>query len=284
MTSPILLVEYNLPKTSFMVGDLAKVGLNITNVGNNGTEVDWQLPTLGINKSAIDGHINFLDSSETISIESSFIVDYPERFLGDFVESRFFSPYSDAFVDYQFMNIRGVRVQYANEIPVNIYPQIKQTYGALIQISKSITDLNIDDGNIYQITITAKNVGDSAAYSVDIDDNYPMENFTIISGTNSITWDFFPPNMQFSYSYVVSYPETINTSIQVSYVTASYNFAYNWYSGSSWEGTYDYNPLSRSTQGIIEFVPFVLGLGFLVSTVAAVALGVLLLREKRTIL
>ncbi len=184
---------------------------------------------------------------------------------------------------FQFMSIRGVRVQYANEIPVNIYPQVKRTYGALIQLSKSITDLTIEDENIYQVTITAKNVGDSAAYSVDIDDNYPMDNFTIISGTNSITWDFIPPNLQFSYSYVVNYPETIDSSIQVSYVTASYNFAYNWYSGSSWEGTYDFNPLSGSAQGVDGFLPFVLGIGFLVSTVAAVALGVLLLREKEMI-
>lgn len=282
VNSPILLVEYAMSKTSFKVGDIVWVEMKITNVGNNGTEVDWQLPVLGINKSAINGHIDFLDSSETISVESSFMVDYPERFLGDFVESRFFSPYSDAYVDYQFISIRGaaIRVQYANEIPVNIYPQVEQTYGALIQLSKSITDLAIDDENIYQVTITAKNVGDSAAYSVDIDDNYPMENFTIISGTNSITWDFLPPNVQFSYSYVVNYPETIDLSIQVSYVIASYDFAYNWYSGSSWEGTYDFSPDSGSTPGVEGFLTFVLGIGFIISTAAAISFGLLLMREK----
>jgi uncharacterized repeat protein (TIGR01451 family) len=278
VTSPILLVEYNLSATSFMVGEQINVEMKITNVGNNATDFDWQFPELGINTSAINGHIDFLDSSETISVESSFIVDYPERFLGDFVETDLFS---DAYVDYQFVNNRGsLREQFANEIPLNIYPQVEQSYGALIQLSKSIIDLAVVGENLYQVTITAMNVGDTSAYFVDIDDNYPIENFTIISGTNSIAWDYLPPNMQFSYSYVVKYPETIDSTIQVSYVTASYDFAYNWYSGSSWEGTYDFNPLSRGAGGTDDFIPFVLGLGFLISTVAAVALGVLLLREK----
>jgi hypothetical protein len=280
--SPILLVEYTMPQTSFNVGDLVTVGMVITNVGNNATNLDWRLPVLGINTSAINGYIDFLDSAENVTVESSFIVDSPERFLGNFLESRFFSPYSDAYVDYQFTSIRGaaIRNQYANEIPVNIYLQTSQTYGALIQLSKSITDLDIEDENIYQVTITAKNVGDSAAYFVDIDDNYPIENFTIISGTNSISWDFLPSNMQFSFSYVVSYPETIDSSIQVSYVTASYNFAYNWYSGSSWEGSYDFNPDSEGTQGAEGFL---IGIGFILSTVAALSLGYLLIREKKLI-
>jgi uncharacterized repeat protein (TIGR01451 family) len=281
--SPILLVKYSIPQSSYSVGDLVTVELNITNVGNNATDLDWRLPVLGINTSAINGYIDFLDSSESIIVESSFLVDYPERFFGSFFESRFFSPYSDAYVDYNFISTRGaaIRVQYANEIPVNIYPQVRQTYGALIQLSKSITDLDIEGENIYQVTITAKNVGDTKAFFVDITDNYPIENFSIISGTNSITWDLLLPNMQFSYSFVVSYPETIASSIQVSYVTASYDFAYNWYSGSSWEGTYNFDPDSVSTQGALGFL---IGIGFILSTAAAISLGLLLLREKGLIL
>ena len=280
--SPTLLVEYIMPQTSFTLGDLVTVGMNITNVGNNATDLDWRLPVLGINSSAINGYIDLLNSSESILVESSFIVDYPERFRGNFFESRSFSPYSDAYVDYQFTSIRGaaIRVQYANEIPVNVYPQTTQTYGALIQLDKSITDLVIKDENFHQVTITAKNVGDSAAYSVDIDDTYPIENFTIISGTNSMSWDFLAPNMQFSYSYLVSYPESIDSSIQVSYVTASYNFAYNWYSGSCWEGTYEFNPDSEGTRGAEGFI---IGIGFIISTVAALSLGYLLIREKKMI-
>ena len=122
-----------------------------------------------------------------------------------------------------------------------------------------------------------KNVGDTAAYFVDIDDTYPIENFTITAGTNSISWDYIPPNMQFSFSYVVSYPENIDSIMQVSYVTASYDFAYNWYSGSSWEGSYNFNPHSIGTRGAEGFL---IGIGFVISTIAAISLGILLVREK----
>ncbi len=277
VTSPILLVEYKLPDTAFAVGDLVTVQMEITNVGNNATDLNWGLPVLGINTTAINGYIDFLDSSDRMVINGSFIVDYPTRFHGAFLESRFFSPYSDAYVDYDFISNRGgaIRVQYANEIAVNVYPQARESYGALIQLSKSITDLDIENENSYQVTITAKNVGNSPAYSVDIDDIYPIENFTLISGTTSVSWNLLPPDIQFSFSYVVNYPETFDSSMQVSYVTATYDFGFNWFSGSSWVGTYDFDP--RDSGGVEGFL---LGLGFIVSTLVAISLGILLLREK----
>jgi hypothetical protein len=278
--SPNLVVEYNLSATSLTVGELVTVQMEISNFGNNATELDWRLPVLGINTSAVTGHIDFLDTFDTLTVNSSFIVDYPGRFYGSFLESRFFSPYSDAYVDYQFVSTRGgtIRVQYANEIPVNVFPQAQESYGALIQLSKSITDLDIENENVYQVTITAKNVGDTAAYSVDIDDVYPIENFTLISGSTSMSWNFLPADIQFSYSYVISYPETLDLSTQVSYVTATYDFGFNWFAGASWEGSYDFDPSGRDGD-----LGFLLGIGFLASTSVAIALGVLLLREKQII-
>lgn len=283
VTSPLLQVQYTIPETIFTVGDHIKVGMNITNVGNNATEFDWRFPIIGLNTSSINGHVNFLDSGSSINIESSFIVDYPERFSGDYIESRFFYPALDASVDYQFTSIRGafIRDQYANEIPINVFPKTEKSFGALVQLSKSIIDLEIEGENTYQVTITTKNVGNTPAFDVDILDNYPIENFTIISGSNSINWDLLLPGMQFSYSYIVKYPEATDLTLEVSYLVANYDLAYNWFSGSCWAGTYNSNSRTSGSPGSIDIFPFIIGIGFIGSTAAAIALGVLLFREKR---
>jgi hypothetical protein len=76
------------------------------------------------------------------------------------------------------------------------------------------------------------------------------------------------------------YPKNVTLSTQVSYVTAGYDPTYYWYTGSYYEGTYDFNRYSRSTPEIGGFFTLVLGLGFTIATIAAIGLGILLMKEK----
>jgi len=165
-----------------------------------------------------------INPGETVNLNTSFQIDSLSRYMGDFIEPGL---YSEGFVEYLF---RGDTLSTldGNEIPLNIFPKADKEYGPLIMLwreQSKLTEVPRED-KYYQVTIYAKNCGDTTAFNVMIDDNYPLENFTLISGSFSVFWDYMPAGVEFSYSYVIKYPTGISSSIQVSYLTATYDIGY----------------------------------------------------------
>lgn len=137
----------------------------------------------------------------------------------------------------------------------------------------------MDGENYYKVTIYVKNPGDTTAFNVDVNDVYPMENFSIISGSTSETWNLLPPGIEFSYSYIVEYPTGLSPTTRVSYLTATYDYSYFWYSGSSWEESFDFEGYDAA-EAIGHILGIMLVLGFMSATTIAVIMGVYLLRKQ----
>jgi uncharacterized repeat protein (TIGR01451 family) len=280
-SAAILSLNLDIPKTSLTVGEKVSVDMTIKNVGNkNATGVAWQAPLLGINTSNIDGYIEVIVPNEIVKISSAYIVDHPSRFKGNFIELRVPSYYRGASVTYSYTNASGTSTIRAKEIPLNIFPQTEQVYGPLVILQKELSEIMMDGKEFVQVTIRVKNCGNTTAFNVDVDDIYPIENFTIISGSNSETWNYLPANVEFSYSYIVKYPENISSNTQVSYLTVTYDLSlYSWYSGSGWEKTFKFSsPHAGSAIG--DIFGAVLVLGLVSAAIAAVTLGVSFLRKR----
>jgi len=279
-SAAILSLDVNIPKTSFTVGEKVNLNMTIKNVGDlNATNVIWQSPFIGINITPTTGFIDTIVPDQIVTVDTSFIVDHPSRFMGDFIELRVSSNYRGASVRYWYPNASSVIMLLGIETPMNIFPQTNQEYGSLVVLQKEQTTIAMDGKEYFQVIIDVKNSGDTTAYNVDINDIYPMENFTIISGSTSETWDFLPPGIEFTYSYIVEYPENISSEIQASYLTATYDYSYSWYGGSSWEKTFDYSAKAAGS-AIGDIFGVLMVLGFMSATTVAVILGVLLLRKQ----
>ncbi|MFX0211575.1 MAG: hypothetical protein ACFFDT_36695 [Candidatus Hodarchaeota archaeon] len=273
-SAAILTVDIDIPKTSVTIGDHLTVNLTVKNVGDkNITNVVWQAPIFGINTSQASGVIENINPDETVYLNTSFQIDSYSRYMGDFIEPGL---YSEGFVEYIF---RGdtLLILDGDKIVLNIFPKADEEYGPLIMLWRDQSELTEMPGEdkYYQVTIYAKNYGNAAAYNVMIDDNYPLENFTLISGSFLEFWDYMPAGVEFSYSYIVKYPKGITSGTQVSYLLAAYDLGFQWYSGSSTEKTSislppDLGPL--------------LGLAVILSLIASLSavaiLGYLLLKER----
>lgn len=278
-TAAILNLDVSFPKTSFTVGEKVNVNMTITNVGDeNATNIFWNSPIIGINTTRVGGYIETIIPNEFVDINTSFIIDHPSRFMGGFIELGV-GLYRGASVSYWYSNGTRFSMLDANEIPLNIFPQTDQEYGSLVVLQKELSQVTMDGKDYLQVTIHVKNSGDTTAYNVDVDDIYPMENFTIISGSPSETWAYLPPGVEFTYSYIVKYPEGISSDTQVSYLTATYDYSYLWYGGSSWEGSFAF---SAQAAGFVigDIFGVLLVLGFMSATTVAVILGVILLRKR----
>lgn len=279
-SAAILTLELKTPKTTLVVGDSFNVNMTIRNIGDkNATNINWTTPFIGINTTPATGYINTIVPNEIIEVNTTFYVDHPSRFMGDFIELRFNPMYRGAFVSYWYSNgTRFSRID-AKETPLNIFPRTEQEYGSLVVLKKELSQIMISGKEYYQVTIYVKNSGDTTAFNVDVNDIYPIENFAIISGSTSETWNFLPPNIEFSYSYIVEYPVGISSDVQVSYLTATYDYSYFWYSGSSWEESFDFSTYDAA-EAIGDIFGIILVLGFMSATTIAVILGVYMLRKQ----
>ncbi|MFX0050409.1 MAG: hypothetical protein ACFFAJ_03180 [Candidatus Hodarchaeota archaeon] len=114
-----------------------------------------------------------------------------------------------------------------------------------------------------------------ATCKVMIDDNYPIENFTLISDSFSEFWDYMPAGVEFSYSYIVKYPIGIISETQVAYLVTTFDLGFQWYSGSSTEKIFIRMPPDLGS---------LLGLAVILDLIASLSaveiLGYLLLKER----
>lgn len=271
----ILTIGIDIPKTSVTIGDLLTINMTIKNVGDkNITDVIWQAPIFGINTSIASGVIENINPGEIVNLNTSFQIDSLSRYMGDFIEPGL---YSEGFVEYLFSGDTLLELD-GNEIPLNIFPKADEEYGPLIMLWREQSELTEFPGEdkYYQVTIYAKNYGDTAALDVMIDDNYPLENFTLISGSSSVFWDFMPAGVEFSYSYIVKYPTGIPSGTQVSYLTATYDLGFQWYLGSS---TLKTHSIAEPTD-LGPFMDLAIILSLIASLSAVAILGYLLLKER----
>jgi hypothetical protein len=273
-SAAILTLDIDIPNTSVTIGDLLTVNMTLKNVGDkNITNVIWQAPIFGINTSVASGVIENINPSETVYLNASFQIDSYSRYMGDFIEPGL---YSEGFVEYVFRDDMQLTLD-GNEIPLNIFPKADEEYGPLIMIWRDQSELTEIPGEnkYYQVTIYAKNYGNAAAYNVMIDDNYPLENFTLISGSFSVFWDYMPAGVEFSHSYIVKYPFGTTSKTKVSYLVATYDLGFQWYTGLSTEET---------SISLPPDLGLFLGLAVILSLIASISavaiLGYLLLKER----
>jgi hypothetical protein len=279
-SAAILTIDIDMVKTSVTIGDTVSINMTIRNLGDkNITDVTWQAPILGINKSIVSGMIENINPDETIYLNASFQIDSISRYMGAFIESRsyIYSMYSKGFVEYLFQGNPFFTLA-GKDLPLNIFPKADEEYGPLIMLGREQSELTEVPGEdkYYQVTIYAKNHGDTAAFNVMIYENYPLENFTLISGSFSVFWDYMPAGVEFSYSYIVKYPTGITSSTQVSYLTATYDLGFQWYPGSS---TLKTHSVTEPTD-LGPFMDLAIILSLIGSISAVAILGYLLLKER----
>ncbi|MFX0182575.1 MAG: hypothetical protein ACFE95_05775 [Candidatus Hodarchaeota archaeon] len=274
-SAAILTLGIDIPKTSVTIGDLLTINMTIKNVGDkNTTNVIWQAPIFGVNTSIASGVIENINPGETINLNSTFQIDSPLRYMGDFIEPGL---YWEGFVEYLFRGDTPLTLD-GIEIPLNIFPKADKEYGPLIILKKEQSELAIEPGKdkYYQVTIYAHNYGDIAAFNVMIDDNYPLENFTLVSGSPLVFWDYMPAGVEFSYSYIIKYPPGIPSGTQVSYLTATYDIGYQWYFGVSTEKTHSIT----EPMDLGPFINLAVIISLLASISAVAILSYLLLKER----
>lgn len=281
-TEPILTLAVELPQTSFVIGEEVNIQMILKNVGNaNATDIDWYSPIMGINTTSATGTIETIKPNDTVIVNTSFIVDHPSRYDGYFIDSSFGSNYQGASLNYWYNgHTSWSGYEYTNEIPKNIFPRTNQVFGALVVLQKEQSKITMDGIEYLEVIIHVKNAGDTTAYNVDVSDQYPAQNFTFLSGSPTNTnWDYLPSGVEYTYSYIVKYPIGVSLDTQVSLLTVNYDIVYSWDTGYSCEETFDFKASSTGSplNDLLGILPI---LGFSVSTIAAVALGYLLLKEK----
>ena len=279
-SAAILIVDINTPKTALVVGEEINFNMTIKNIGNmNATNINWATPFVGINTTPATGNIETMIPNEIVVVNTSYYVDYPSRFMGGFIEWRFNPSYRGAYTSYWHDNNTQFIMIYAKEVPLNIFPQTEKEYGALVVLKKEISKVLMAEEEYFQVVIHVKNPGDTTAFNVDVNDIYPLENFTIISGSTSESWNYMPPGVEFSYSYLVDYPTGISPPDTVSFLTATYDYSYFWYSGSSWEESF-YFEAYDAAEAIGDILGVMLVLGLMSTTTIAVIVGVYFLRKQ----
>lgn len=280
-TVPILTCDIIIPKTSFVIGEEVFIEMVIKNVGNAiATDIDWYSPIMGINITSATGNIETLEPNDTARINTSYLIDHPSRYGGYFIDSSFGSNFQGGYLDYWYnLHTTWSTSEYTNEIPINIFPSTNQAFGALIVLQKEQTKIEISGIDCLEVTIHVKNSGDVDAYDIQVTDQYPSQNFTILAGSPiSTNWDILPAGVEFTYSYIVKFPADIKLDTKVSYLIANYDISYSWNSGYSCEGMFNFDGGTKSS--LDNLLSNISLFGFIISSVAAIALGYLLLKEK----
>nr|MDO8112487.1 hypothetical protein [Candidatus Sigynarchaeota archaeon] len=193
----------------------------------------WRLPIIGINTTTISG-ISTLTPGQEITLEGTYLVEAPIRYMGAFIEPRFFDQYDEGNVVIAYPFIGFVMTYDVNQLQFNILPRADRRFGPLVLAWRDATEVLLNGHRYLEETVHMKNIGTTTAYNVDPQDFLPpaSENFTVKSGsTNPSSFALLPPEMEYTFTYIVQLPDGSSTTLPISYLMVYYDVStgYQWY-------------------------------------------------------
>ncbi|MBD3187089.1 hypothetical protein GF325_09695 [Candidatus Bathyarchaeota archaeon] len=231
-STPFVEMRTTLSTPGGKVGDEITVHMEFNNTGDmNATDVEWVAPVLGLNTSSMDGTIPLIEPGQQATVETTFRLDAPVRYAGLFMEPRFYSQYSEGTVRFNYRS--SMTTFTAAELPVNIYAAKDATFGPLLLVWTDVSRVKSLEANVLQVQVNIRNYGDSSAHLVDFTSPLPVDDFSLVSGSNSYpgSYAILPERMTFTYTFMVEVPEGTTGSAITGLLSANYRISsnYNWY-------------------------------------------------------
>ncbi|MHA1846450.1 MAG: hypothetical protein ACTSYS_02340 [Promethearchaeota archaeon] len=266
---PVIQYHVNMTKFDVDVGDIVNVTINLKNIGEiNSTNTTWQSPILGINKTAVNGIIPVIEPGESVTISIPFVVDFPMRYMGDFIDY-YYATAGQFTMGYVSDNLYWPL--YGNSLVFNLLPSEKQFFGPLVYAWRTLSEVEINGETLIQVSIHAKNFGTLPAYSITLNDYLPLENFSIVSGSTNypVTWNILPAGSEISYSYILEAPNDVTIKDTFSYLLVQYTItSYNFFRDNTW-ASMNTHAFSPPTYGVGDDVLIGLIIGMIAIGVCA---------------
>ncbi len=283
--TPVIDLSVDVSSNEATVGDELNVTMIVKNGGNaNATNVRWGLPILGANSTLRSGTFDVILPGEQKTVSGLYKVDVPSRFSGLFIENRFYMYYFSGFASFSFTPW-PTAIAYSTSLPLNVFPSTDRSFGPLLMAWRETSTVSINGEDLIQVTNHVRNAGDLPAYQIDVTDALPLDNFTVIAGTNNFpsTYAILFPGMEFSYSYILKNPVGFDVSRKANILVVTYQTTHIGF----------FTPYSITSDGVhaipvpIQGIDPAMFWGITIAMIAAVAVAVvlllMLLEEKGTI-
>jgi hypothetical protein len=248
------------------VGEELTVFTNVTNTGNiPAWDIAWEAPQFGFNTSNLNGIIAYLNTSDSVVVNTTYIVDAATRYLIDYASGSDISldsaptrhlggvidlgawgrPDSDNGRDYSWWYLDGWWANnsyfpinnpnwnsgdvYANEIRLHILPEANQTLGPFLAVQVEYSSVHVSSEERLTVSVTIRNAGDMPAENVDVTSEYSDSEFNFFAGIGTDNSQFPPQGRRVEFQWgILAAGDSFTFSYQLVALknTKSYTYTY----------------------------------------------------------
>jgi hypothetical protein len=248
------------------VGEELTVFANVTNTGTiPAWDIAWEAPRFGFNTSNLNGVITYLNTSDSVVVNTTYIVDAATRYLIDYASYSDISldsaptrqlggvvdlgswgrPDSDDGRDYSWWYLDGWWANnsyfpinnpnwnsgdvYGSEIRLHVLPAANQTFGPFLTVQVDYSSADLSSEERLTVSVTVQNVGDMPAENIDVTSEYSDSEFNFFAGVGTDNTQSAPQGRRVELQWGILEPgDSFTFSYQLTALknTTSYTYTY----------------------------------------------------------